>query len=440
VRALKAGVAREYYDNVTFSKDATTFHVAAPQDVTDIDFHLNEGASISGYVYNDETGEPLQGAGMRIIPSSDETDAGFNAATDANGFYEIECLALGIYKVNANANGFVQRWYEQRYSPDRATDLKTTPPDNLSNINFSLYRGGSISGTVVDNNGMPIEGVYVNAGDQLPDGDWIGGGTTTQSDGNYTINDLLAWDQYEVTAQKSGFVPAWYDSKSTQTTADRVRVADGNDTPGINFTLQAAGAITGHVYDEEDGTPVRGVDISVDFPTGERFGIWGGTDRDGSYTLWLGPGDYLISTGGRGYVGEWYDNHFVPENATIVNVTASNETSGVDFHLSKAGSISGHVYNEQGEAIGDATVYAASNESPGNGTNSESDGSYVIEGLLIGDYTVQVSVTGYTSESKHDIVVNATNNTPGIDFTLKKVPPPDVDANDLGSVREPNDL
>ena len=439
VRAFKRGFARKYYDNVVFSLDAATIHVAAPEEITGIEFYLNEGGSISGYVYNGETNEPIQEASMRVIPSSEEPDDGFHTVTDANGFYQIEYLALGIYSVRAEAAGFIDLWYEQRYSPDPTKGVRVTPPENVPNINFSLYRGGSISGRVVDTNGIPLEGVHVGAGGQLPNGQWIGSGTTTVSDGSYTIDNLPPWDRHEVGTQKCGFVPQWYDSRLTQATADHVTVTEGNDTPDINFTLQAGGSITGHVYSEEDGTPIRGAGFFVHLPTGKQVLVIGGTDRDGSYTIWLGPGSYLIHTTGRGHAAKWYDNSYDAENAAIVHVKASAETSGIDFHLSKAGSISGHIYGEEGEPIGNATVYASSDESPGSGTNSQPDGSYIIEGLPTGDYHVEVSVTGHAPESERGIVVNALNNASGIDFMLKKLPPTDLETEYDDGLADPND-
>ena len=441
VRAFKRGFARKYHGNTVFSLDAETVQVTAPQDTTGIEFYLNEGGSISGHVYDGDTGEPIQGAGINLLQGNAWAGEGFNAVTDSNGFYQVDCLALGIYNVAAHKNGFAQRWYEQRYSVDAATDVKVTPPENVPDINISLYPGGSISGRVVDSNGMPVEGVHVGAGGQLPDGDWIGRGAMTRSDGSYRIENLPPWDRHKVNVHHAaGFVPQWYDSRLAETSADHVTVTEGNDTPGINFTLQAGGSITGHVYDEEDGTPIRNADFFVDLPTGKRVLVIGGTDRDGSYTIWLGPGSYLISASGGGHGHEYYDNSYNAENATIVSVIASRETSGIDFHLSKAGSISGHIYSEEGEPIGNATVYATSNESSGNGTNSRPDGSYTIEGLPTGNYYhVEVSVTGHSPESEQGIIVNAAENVPGIDFMLEKLPPSETDPEYNNGLADPND-
>jgi hypothetical protein len=71
VRAFKQGFAREYYDNVVFSYEATIFHITTTNEITGIDFVLTEGGSISGYVYNNETSEPIEEARIRVLPSSE---------------------------------------------------------------------------------------------------------------------------------------------------------------------------------------------------------------------------------------------------------------------------------------------------------------------------------------------------------------------------------
>ncbi len=303
IRAFKSGFAREYYDNIMYSNEATIIPIPSAGNILGIDFYLTEGGSISGYVYNNETGEPIEGVEIRVVPSSEELDDGFHATTDSSGSYTVECLPLGAYEVKANAPGFIGLWYEHDYDADFATDVKVIPPDDTPNINFSLSRGGSISGFAIDVNGIPVESAEVRAVAQLPDGDWIGRGEETDSNGRYVISDLPAWDYYMVSVRKTGFATEWYDSKITETFTDNVIVTEGNDTSGINFTLDIGGSITGHVYDEDDGTPISGIEFIGMLSTGEGLDVLGHTVYDGSYTIWLRTGNYLISanSSARGY-------------------------------------------------------------------------------------------------------------------------------------------
>ena len=178
----------------------------------------------------------------------------------------------------------------------------------------------------------------------------------------------------------------------------------------------------GHVFDEETGEPINGAQLGAFLIVGGQASPLPVTHYDGSYKLPLREGAYVVGTGAPGYVFEWYNNCYERKTANAVSVTVHQENSGIDFYLAKAGSISGHVYSDKGDPISDASVYAFSDIFPGSGANTESNGSFKIEGLPSGSYTVQVTVTGYFSESEHSVVVDAPNNTPGIDFTLKKMP------------------
>jgi len=421
VRTFKQGFAREYYDNVVFSNEATIVHLTGP---VDIDFYLNEGGSISGNVHDKESGHPIEEAHVGVRPSN-HSDEGFEAITDSNGSYIVEGLALGNYKVTAETSGYAMRkYYDEVYGWDNAANVKVIPPETTSNINISLELAGSISGFVYASDGVtPIPNMNLIADPTIGGFEGIGGGCG--EDGSYTITGLPP-DRYTVRTGED--MPNWYAgefyrSKYTGGTADKVTVSAGNDTPNINFTLEEGGWLIGHVFDEETGEPISGLQLGACLTNGDGVTPAPVTSYDGSFKFVLREGDYLIQAGhGYSYVSEWYNNSYDMEDATIVNVTVHNETSGMDFYLSKAGSISGYIYSDTGEPISDASVYAFSDIYPGSGANSQSDGSYIIEGLPSGNFTVQVTVTGYFSEYKPRIVVSAPDNTPGTDFTLKKMP------------------
>jgi len=436
VRAFKQGFAREYYDNVFYSNQATIIHVTTTEEITGIDLILTEGGSISGYVYNNETGEPIEGADILVCPSKYVSDDGFWAITDPNGNYIVEGLTLGIYKIWAGGlPAYIPKFYDGVYHWNEATNVKVTPPEIKSNINISLELGGSISGFIWASDGItPIPRVGVIAG-PIKHG-FQGAGAESIEDGSYTIGGLAPGDY---TVRTGEDMPNWYagefyNSELSRQTADKVTVTAGNDTSNINFTLEEGGWLTGHVFDEQTGEPISGVQLDAHAPEGDFVTPAPWTFYDGSYKFVLREGDYLIRAGigidqahGYSYVSEWYDNSYDMDNATVVSVVIHQETSGIDFYLSKAGSISGYIYSDTGEPISDASVYAFSDIYPGSGANSQSDGCYVIEGLPSGIYSVQIYVTGYISESITDVIVNAPSDTSGINFTLKKIIPADFD-------------
>ncbi len=107
----------------------------------------------------------------------------------------------------------------------------------------------------------------------------------------------------------------------------------------------AGGSISGTITAESDGSPLADIPVrALDPRTGAHRGAR--TDADGHYVVEnLRPGKYVVFAGGNGYLPELYDN-VNPRNfpyATRVEVTAGNETTGIDFALSQGGSISGAV-------------------------------------------------------------------------------------------------
>jgi hypothetical protein len=417
------------------SHEATLVHVAVAKGTSGIDFDLTQDGSISGRVYQSDGVTPIGGAQISVWPRKYPHDDGFHVTTTADGSYIIRGLTLGNYKVQVEAPGYAEEYYGEVYCWPEALDVAVIPPDNTPDIDIRLDQSGSISGYVFESDGStPISGANLIA-DLSPGRDCLGFCTRSNANGSYTIVNLPPSD-YTVRIWAPGFGHEYYDAKSSRQAADAIPVAAGSDTPGINFTLDVGGAVTGHVYDE-NGIPISWVEMGARLLTGQGAGTQGGTRPDGSYRLWLKTGSYLIGVAGLnkapGYVPEWYNDHYDASNADPVQVTAPSETSGIDFYLAKAGSISGHVCEGDGTTpIAGASVYAfpTTSDHSGAGANTQPDGSYTIQGLPSGNYRLQVTASGHVSQfysraadeaSATEVTVNAPNDTSGIDFALSPV-------------------
>jgi hypothetical protein len=329
------------------------------------------------------------------------------------------------------------QFYGQLYGWNNALDVVVTPPSDVSGIDIRLDRAGSMSGHVYASDGVtPIPHVSVFA-------DMVGGGfeegfeATSGQDGRYLITGIPP-GTFTARTENTRYANEFYDAKPTCGTADLITVREGEITPDVNFTLDEGGSITGRVYDQGTREPLGDIHLFVCLPDGDCCTpTIATTTYDGSYKFLLKPGEYYVRTGldansvlGFKYVPEWHDDAYDVSAATLLDVSLGQETSGIELHLARSGSISGHVYDENGDPIGDASVYAFSDVYPGNGANAQPDGSYRIEGLLSGEYVVQVVGSGYVSEYYGDVTdpasatrvtVNAPDDTPGIDFALRRV-------------------
>ncbi len=440
VRVVATGYAREYWDNVTPSEEATVVTVSAGGTVSGIDLALTAGGSISGHIYQSDGTTPIVGAWVLIRPSRHIRDDGFCATTDAEGAYTVEELPLGDFRVTAEAPSYARlRYYNGAggaYDWLQAADVTVVPPATIPDVNINLHLGASISGHVYQRDGVtPFANANVNTEEYAPSGPTQEGyDTNANSDGYYILEGLRPVN-YVINAAAPGFAHRWYDSKPSSCNADQLTIAEGEALTGIDFTLDIAAPLRGRVYNEA-GEPIPGLVVIADFRLCP--GQWAdirGADSSGAYELWLGTGDYFIKVWDEvsDYVPELYNDAYRFEDADPVHVEAPGVVSGIDFYLTRAGSISGHVYEADGTTpIPNANVYAfpVAGSHPGNGINTGPDGSYTIVGLPSGQYRVQATVSGHAAQyfdntpdkaSATEVGVNPPADTPGIDFRLRRV-------------------
>ncbi len=380
-------------------------------DVTNIDFALGTGGSISGFV-RDGGGTPIEGATVHALgESSSEYDT-----TAADGSYSIVNLAPGSYEVDVTAAGNAGEYYNNLYASPAAPNVTVTDLTDTPNIDFALGPGGSISGVIEDGSGTPIEYAMVSATTD----DHPGGTGFTDENGTYVISNLPP-GSYTVQAYATGYVWEYYDGVYEEPAAPNVAVADLADTPNIDFTLGTGGSISGTVTGS-GGTPIAGATVSA---LGTFFGS-DTTAADGTYTVTtLAPGSYWVSVDANGYVMEYYNDAYSIPMAPNVAVTDLTDTPDIDFALGVGGSITGFVRDEASTPVQDATVWAMGNSV--DFTTTGADGAYSLPHLAPGSYKVSAEADGRISEyyanvydplAATGVTVTDLTATPNINFEL----------------------
>jgi hypothetical protein len=167
-----------------------------------------------------------------------------------------------------------------------------------STLNISTSLPGSISGTVEDENGDPIEDADVELYD---DNDQLVDSTTSDGSGDYTFTDV-APGSYTVRASMTGYRD---DERA-------VIVAGGEDKTGQDLELEF-GSIEGVVVDE-NGDPVPGATVEVLDDNGDVVG----TDTTSSNGRWevedLFMGTYTVRISAEGYETETVDGVEITNN------------------------------------------------------------------------------------------------------------------------------
>ncbi len=401
VLARASGYISEYYDSSYRGGSATLITVTAPNRTGGIDFTLDKGGSISGFIYQSDGLTPIQGAEIQVIADIAAVEYAYSAS---DGSYIVTCLPSENYIVWVQASGYMPQYYNGCYKYASATLVTVNAPNNTEDINFSMSKGGSISGYVFQSDGKtPIQGAEVQAENVDPDMSVYSNPVHTVADGSYTI-PLLPSGQQRLYVSAAGFVSEYYGGAYTRELAEPVTVVPPQCTTGIDFTLDKLfSSISGHIYKADGKTPVSNAFVSAIPVAPNQDTIRTYTDIHGRYYLGdLPDGKYRICAESVGYIREFYEDCWNSDAANQLTVDSQHGAIGIDIALDIGGMITGYVYESDGiTPISGADVIATLvgvDYAFGVGVKSAVDGSFSVPGLTSGQYQVYAVKEGFTLE------------------------------------------
>ncbi|MDG6991249.1 MAG: carboxypeptidase regulatory-like domain-containing protein [Nitrososphaerota archaeon] len=356
---------------------------------------LSATAFISPASIGTSTYAPLDTASVNVVNSLGSNSTSANA----QGSYSVDVYQAGSYNISASSYGYLDQ-----------SSTVTAVAGSAATSNFNLQRSSIISGTITTATGAPVGGATVNlataAGVFLQ-------GTTSGSDGKYVFDDNVPAGTYLVnvtttsfsTLELSNCFSSTFKSNSTFGFAIPTSpvVSPGALPAGMtvtvgaqaattaNFRLAVSGAVSGTVTGPT-GAGVGGVILSAYGSAGA--GSTTCTDSSGNYEILGVPSGSVtiaVVTGASGLVA-------APQSQTAT-VTLGAVTSGVDFSMTKSGTISGTVTDSTGQPVAGASVsvVGSSGSSAYSGSNTtNAQGHYLIDsGLGAGSYTVYASYGTY---------------------------------------------
>jgi hypothetical protein len=350
-----------------YQSGSTTTTVTAGQTTTAAAIKLaraNPG-SVSGTVVS-SLGGAIAGATVSY--------SGGNTTTDSNGNYSLSSVPPGTIQLTASAAGF-----------QSSTQTVNIQSGANTTANFTLAVApstGTVTGTITNaSTGAVISGATVS---------WSGGSTMSNSSGVYTLTGVTA-GTVQLTASAAGF------QSSTQT----VNVQSGASTTA-NFALAVAaspGTVTGQVTNISTGGVISGATVS-----------WSGgsttSNSSGVYTLTgVTAGNQTITATHSGYLTR-------SNTAGVANGGAVTD----NFQLATAGKLTIKVKGTTGAAVSGAAVTVTGGviATTVSGT-TDSTGTWNSPWIAIGSYTITISKTGHTTQSKN--VTASTGVTSTVTFT-----------------------
>ena len=330
-------------------------------------FDLPAGTSVIRGVVTSDAGGPVRRAQVRAnvggMPGARLT------STDAQGRFELRDLPAGRWTVSAAKPGFVTQRYGQRRPFETVSPIELGDGQRVD-ANFSLLRGGVITGRVQDDLGDPVASVRVTVQRrQMIEGRrrMINVGVTDETDdtgafrlyglapGEYYVSAVLRANPLEQPGDASGYAPTYYPGTGNANEAQRVAVAAGDEV-SIGFSLLPVRLvrISGTVVSpsgEVGGGMVQLVSAG-DSGDGPLMASGSGIQSDGSFTIVnVAPGSYLLNArsggrGGRGGRGGVTIDAPAVEIGSVPIVVADGDVTGVTISLTRGASIAGTVVTE----------------------------------------------------------------------------------------------
>lgn len=271
--------------------------------------------TVSGRVVDAATGQPLPRARVRLSGRAPRS-----VLTDAQGVFTFEKVAAGAVNLSAEKAAYVNAMLPDMRRSMRRAGMMLAEGQKLEGLTLSMWRGGGISGRVLDPYGDPIEGVglsaiLVPAAGRTNTRSMMRGSQSTNDIGEFRIGRLEPGTYYLLAMpRRQDFGPrgrgmeeeetstalgrTYYPGVPSVDQAQPITLEKGQSVTGIELTVLETPItkVTGLVTDSK-GQAVSGGNIMVRSAATAAMG-WseggGQIQEDGSFEMRLQPGEYIL--------------------------------------------------------------------------------------------------------------------------------------------------
>jgi len=411
-----------------------------PDEERTIEIQFAMGGEISGRVF-DPSGDPIDDA---QVSTADRSPMAFMGGAQAT---TTETDSQGHFRLLGTPTGSVQlEVLATNWLPKTTDEVEIAEGQTLNNLEIALDQGQRISGRVLFPGGQPAADaqlkIQAEGGGRGP---WQGQAepieSTTDENGRFTIWGLPE-GTVDLTARlgRAPKRPAQWrpraldddDSDAGEDDSESIEESTGwraraNDietgTENIELVLFELVAIRGRVHDDL-GQPIPDFHLSA-LPEDQAATPWARGERieqsveaslDGSFELWgLGTGDWTIKVRAE-------DHASSDGSETAISVPYSGPD--LELVLARAASLTGIVLDPLGQPAR-ATVIASDGENAawwsggGQRTQTEADGTFVMEGVALGTLALRAESDDWASSEPINVELAAAQTVTDLSLVLR---------------------
>ncbi len=414
-----------------------------------VDIVLGGSAAMAGTV-RDGDGEPLGDAEI-VLAVGRRGGALGRVLSDEKGKYRLENLPAGQVQFVMVRKAGYPSWPSAAGMMNMRRGFGELKDGETFEKDFELAKGAVITGVVTDSStGRPVAGAEVTL---RSIGGMFGFGANASSitgeDGAFTLAGA-AEGLHLLTVKASGYAQAGLNAKYMQSMFGRMGGEEEPDPDGPmvkvsaelaevrkNIALHPGATIRGVVVDRNNN-PVGGAKVTIN-TDGNEMGM-------GMLTRMLGLSPTSVMTNAE---GEFQLDGAAPaEKATLralaegfvegvsegLTVTSGSEITGVTITLGTGGTLSGTVYDADGNPLSGASVRVI-NWTPNQGPEewiptwqlqraearlTAADGTFTVEGIKPGPILVGVDAPGHVMRIEKNLSVAESETSGGHSFTLDR--------------------